>query len=90
MKMLQRVMHLGILEPLKNSILENLSHKCPYVRRNSVSLLSKIYENFKDDLTPDIDIAMEKILKTETDLSVKRNGLFLLIQVNLEKAFNFI
>ncbi|MFO0131228.1 MAG: hypothetical protein ACK52J_01220 [bacterium] len=51
-------MHLGILEPLKNSILENLNHKCPYVRRNSVALLSKIYENFKDDLTPDIDITI--------------------------------
>ena len=79
MRMLQRVMHLGILEPLKNAILENLNHKCAYVRRNAVALLSKIYEHFKDDLTPDIDVTVEKLLKSESDKSVKRNGLFLLI-----------
>jgi coatomer subunit beta len=46
LRMLTRVMHLGILEPLKPSILENLKHTCSYVRRNAVSLLYKIYQNF--------------------------------------------
>ncbi len=46
LRMLMRVMHLGILEPLKPSILENLKHTCSYVRRNAVSLLYKIYQNF--------------------------------------------
>ena len=44
--MLTRVMYLGILEPLKPSIIENIKHKNSYVRRNAVALLYKIYQNF--------------------------------------------
>ncbi len=43
LRMLTRVMHLGILEPLRPTILENIVHKCPYVRRNAISLIIKIY-----------------------------------------------
>lgn len=39
LRMLIRVMHIGILEPLKPSILENLKHSFAYVRRNAVALL---------------------------------------------------
>jgi coatomer subunit beta len=46
LRMLMRVMHIGILEPLKPSILENITHTCPYVRRNCVALLYKIYLKF--------------------------------------------
>ncbi len=48
LRLLTRVMHVGILEPLLSSILENLTYKNhAYVRQNCVSLLYKIYLHFK-------------------------------------------
>ena len=55
LRMLTRVMHIGILEPLMPTILENMNHKLPLVKKNAISLVNKIYQNFKDDLIPDID-----------------------------------
>jgi coatomer subunit beta len=84
LKMLTRVMHLGILEPLKPSILENIKHKLALVRKNAVALLNRIYTNFKgfliilDELTPDIDVAMLDLLHHETDPATQRNALLLL------------
>lgn len=51
LRMLTRVMHLGILEPLRPSILENTQHKCAYVRRNAVSLIIKIFQHFRGTVT---------------------------------------
>jgi coatomer subunit beta len=101
LRMLMRVMHIGILEPLKPSILENITHTCAYVRRNCVALLYKIYLKFNgikfeiffiftDDLTPDIDVNMETLLQKESDLSTKRNAFLLLFTANQEKALNYI
>ena len=39
LRLVSRIMHPGILEPLTSSILDNLKHKHSYVRRNAVSCL---------------------------------------------------
>lgn len=46
LRLLMRVMNKGVLEPLSSAILENLTFKHTYVRRNALSLLYMIYLNF--------------------------------------------
>lgn len=90
LKLLSRVMYKGILEPLTPSILENLTHKHTYVRRNAVSCLYNIYLNFKDELISDIDEHIQKLLLSETDLSTKRTAFLVLFNCNQEKALEYI
>lgn len=78
LKLVSRIMYKGVLEPLTEAITENLEHKHTYVRRNAIVALYNIFLNFQDDLIPDIDEYMEKILLNETDLSTKRNAFLLL------------
>jgi coatomer subunit beta len=90
LRLLSRVMYKGILEPLTPSILENLTHKHTYVRRNAVSCLFSIYCSFKDELIPDVDEHIEKLLIPESDLSTKRTAFLLLFNANQDKAFNYL
>ena len=82
LRLLSRINNKGILEPLTPSILENLNHKHSYVRRNAISCLYMIFSYFGDDLVPDIDEHIEKLLINETDLSTKRNAFLLLFDTN--------
>ena len=90
LRLLSRVMNRGILEPLAPSILENLNYKHTYVRRNAVSCLYVIYLNFKDELIPDVDEHVEKLLMGESDLSTRRNAFLLLFNANQQKALDYI
>jgi coatomer subunit beta len=83
-------MHPGVLEPLTGVILKNLKHKHSYVRRNAVSCLYQIYLHFQDELIPDIDEHVTKLLDSENDLSTKRNAFLLLFHVNEEQAYKYI
>ena len=83
-------MHPAVLEPLTGVILKNLKHKHSYVRRNAVSCLYQIYLHFQDELIPDIDEHVSKLLVSENDLSTKRNAFLLLFHVNEEQAYKYI
>lgn len=39
LRLVSRIMHKGILEPVTSAILDNLQHKHTYVRRNAVIAL---------------------------------------------------
>ncbi len=39
LRLISRIMHRGILEPVSSAILDNLTHKHTYVRRNAVVAL---------------------------------------------------
>ena len=43
LRLISRIMYRGILESLTSVIIENLSHKVTYVRRNAIVALYKIY-----------------------------------------------
>ena len=90
LKHISRIMYKGVLEPLTSAIIENLEHKHTYVRRNAIVALYNIFLNFGDDLIPDIDEYMEKILLNESDLSTKRNAFLLLFQVQQQKAMEYL
>jgi hypothetical protein len=46
--------------------------------------------NFGSDIIGDIDEEIEQLLKTETDLSTKRNAFILLNKSNPEKAMEYL
>ena len=54
-RLISRIMHKGVIEPLSNAITKNLEHKSSYVRRNAVVCLFNVYNNFGSDIIGDID-----------------------------------
>lgn len=90
LKLISRIQYKGILEPLQTALIENVSHKHVYVRRNAVVCLYEIFLNSGDDLVSDVDEMMEKMLLTETDLSTKRNAFLLLFHANQNKALEYL
>lgn len=71
-------MHKGVIEPLAGAITKNLAHQSAYVRRNAIICLYNIFMHFGSDIIGEIDDEVEELLKTETDLSTKRNAFLLL------------
>ncbi|GKA45595.1 putative exostosin-like protein [Tanacetum coccineum] len=68
-----------IIEPLIPSILANLEHQLPFVRRNAILAVSAIYKLPKGDrLLVDVPEIIEKVLTTEADQSAKRNAFLML------------
>lgn len=83
-------MHKGVIEPLATAITKNLTHSSAYVRRNAVICLYNIYMHYGSDIIGQIDDQIEELLKTETDLSTKRNAFLLLNKTSPEKAMEYL
>ena len=64
LRLISRIMHKGVIEPLSSAITENIVHKSAYVRRNTVVCLYNIFCNFGSDIIGDIDEEIEEMLKT--------------------------
>lgn len=90
LRLVSRIMHMGVIEPLANAITSNLSHKSAYVRRNAVICLYNIYMHFGSDIIGEIDDEIEELLRKETDLSTKRNAFILLNKSNPAKAMQYL
>jgi len=80
----------SILENLTQAVIENLSHRHFYVRRNAVMCLYSVYANDGFDLIEDCVDKIEELLLNETDLSTKRNCFFLLFHLSQEKALSYL
>jgi coatomer subunit beta len=50
LRLVSRIMHKGVVEPLAAPITANLQHKSAYVRRNAVICLYNIYMHFGSDI----------------------------------------
>lgn len=80
-----------IIKPLLEPITSNcLDHIEAYVRRYAVVCLSQIYDNFGEDIMPDLEEKLQNILEKETDLTTKRNAFSLYFRVNREKCLEFL
>lgn len=90
LRLVSRIMHKGVIEPLANAITSNLTHKSSYVRRNAVICLYNIYMHFGSDIIGEIDDEIEELLTKETDLSTKRNAFILLNKSNPKKAMEYL
>lgn len=91
LRFLCRLNESEIVEPLLPSILANLEHRHPFVRRNAVLAVMSVYrlpqgEQLLDN-APEI---VEKFLSTEQDSSSKRNAFLMLFNCAQDRAVNYL
>jgi coatomer subunit beta len=73
------------------SILANLEHRHSYVRRNAVLAVNAIAKLPKADLLlPDAGETVEKALRSEQDLSTKRNAFVMLANHAQDRAVRYL
>merc|ERR1719163_461028 len=77
-----------LLEPLVPSILDCLSHRHAFVRRNAVLAVHAIYQAIPD-LLPDAPTVILRFIEDETDGSARRNAFFMLYNANEDLAIEY-
>lgn len=91
LRFLCRLNETEIVEPLIPSILANLEHRHPFVRRNAVLAVMSVYKLPQGeqllDSAPEI---IEKFLSTEQDQSSKRNAFLMLFTCAQDRAVNYL
>lgn len=91
LRFLCRLNESEIIEPLIPSILSNLEHRHPFVRRNAVLAVMSVYKLPQGeqllDSAPEI---IEKFLSTEQDPSSKRNAFLMLFSCAQDRAINYL
>ncbi|KAK4269568.1 hypothetical protein QN277_022709 [Acacia crassicarpa] len=91
LRFLCRLNETEIIEPLIPSILTNLEHRHPFVRRNAVLAIMSVYKLPQGeqllDSAPEI---IEKFLSTEQDPSSKRNAFLMLFNCAQDRAVSYL
>ncbi|XP_028776867.1 coatomer subunit beta-1-like [Neltuma alba] len=91
LRFLCRLNETEIIEPLIPSILSNLEHRHPFVRRNAVLAVMSLYKLPQGELlldsAPEI---IDKLLSTEQDNSTKRNAFLMLFNCAQDRAINYL
>lgn len=91
LRFLCRIREEEILEPLVPSILTNLEHRHSYVRRAAVLAVNSIYKLPKGELLlQDAPETIEKVLRSEQDLSTKRNAFVMLSNHAQDRAAKYL
>ncbi|KAF2583964.1 hypothetical protein F2Q70_00034153 [Brassica cretica] len=91
LRFLCRLKETEIVEPLTPSVLQNLEHRHPFVRRNDILAIMSIYKLPNgDQLFVDAPEMIEKALSTEQDPSAKRNAFLMLFTCAEERAVNYL
>ncbi|XP_020225827.1 coatomer subunit beta-1 [Cajanus cajan] len=91
LRFLCRLNESEIIEPLIPSILSNLEHRHPFVRRNAVLAVMSVFKLPQGeqllDSAPEI---VDKFLSTEQDPSSKRNAFLMLFSCAQDRAINYL
>ncbi|MBA0723899.1 hypothetical protein Golax_004442 [Gossypium laxum] len=91
LRFLCRLNETEIIEPLIPSVLQNLEHRHPFIRRNAILAVMSIYKLPQgDQLLVDAPDMIEKVLSTEQDPSAKRNAFLMLFTCAQERATNYL
>jgi len=90
LRLLCKMKYYRILEPLKEAILRNLSHRHSYVRRNAVMCVYSIVKHFGVEVMPEAPEDVEQLLLVEGDLSTKRNALLMLMHCEQDRAVKYV
>lgn len=91
LRFLCRIREEEILEPLVPSILANLEHRHSYVRRTAVLAVNAIYKLPKGELLlQDAPDTIDKVLRSEQDMSTKRNAFAMLATHAPDKAARYL
>ncbi|XP_047312060.1 coatomer subunit beta-1-like [Impatiens glandulifera] len=91
LRFLCRLKETEVIEPLIPTVLSNLEHRHPFVRRNAILAVMSIFklphgEQLLDN-APDL---IEKLLSSEQDPSAKRNAFLMLFTCAQDKAVNYL
>ncbi|XP_050101891.1 coatomer subunit beta-1-like [Malus sylvestris] len=91
LRFLCRLNESEIIEPLIPSILANLEHRHPFVRRNAVLAIMSVYRLPQGetllDSAPEI---IDRFLASEQDPSSKRNAFLMLFNCAQDRAVNYL
>ncbi|KAG6731014.1 hypothetical protein I3842_01G109300 [Carya illinoinensis] len=91
LRFLCRLNETEIIEPLIPSVLQNLEHRHPYIRRNAILAVMSIYKLPQgEQLLVDAPDMIEKVLSTEQDQSAKRNAFLMLFTCAQDRAINYL
>ncbi|XVF89470.1 hypothetical protein PTKIN_Ptkin19aG0132900 [Pterospermum kingtungense] len=91
LRFLCRLNETEIIEPLIPSILQNLEHRHPFIRRNAILAVMSIYKLPQgEQLLVDAPEMIEKVLTTEQDQSGKRNAFLMLFTCAQDRAINYL
>ncbi|CAH9072648.1 unnamed protein product [Cuscuta europaea] len=91
LRFLCRLNEVDIIEPLIPSIMSNLEHRHPYVRRNAILAVMSVFKlPHGEQLLADAPEKIENVLSTEQDPSAKRNAFLMLFQCSQERAINYL
>ncbi|KAL6985089.1 hypothetical protein U1Q18_018467 [Sarracenia purpurea var. burkii] len=91
LRFLCRLNEVEIIEPLIPSVLANLEHRHPFIRRNAILAVMSIYRLPQGEhLLVDAPEMIEKVLSTEQDQSAKRNAFLMLFNCSQDRAINYL
>lgn len=91
LRFLCRLNEAEIIEPLIPSVLQNLEHRHPFIRRNAILAVMSIYKLPQgEQLLIDAPEMIEKVLSTEMDPSAKRNAFLMLFTCAQDRAINYL
>ncbi len=90
MRLVAKLMYRPILEPLLQAVIENVTHRHCYVRRNAVACLMSVFLAFGGEMLGDLPAKLEVMLQNETDLSTKRNAFLLLFHCAQDRALDYL
>ncbi|KAL6586805.1 hypothetical protein OROMI_001793 [Orobanche minor] len=91
LRFLCRLNEVEIVEPLIPSIISNLGHRHPYVRRYAILAVMSIYKLQQGEhLLIDAPETIEKLLSAEQDPSAKRNAFLMLFNCAQDHAINYL
>mmetsp|Transcript_21431 Transcript_21431/g.63958 ORF Transcript_21431/g.63958 Transcript_21431/m.63958 type:complete len:1008 (+) Transcript_21431:91-3114(+) len=90
LRLLCKMKYYRVLEPLKEAILRNLSHRHSYVRRNAVMCVFSIVKSFGLEVMPEAPEDIEQLLLVEGDLSTKRNAFLMLVNCDTDRAVKYV
>jgi len=90
LRLLCKMRYYRIIEPLKEVIIRNLSHRHSYVRRNAVMCIYSLVKQFGIEVMPESTDDVEQLLLVEGDLATKRNALLMLLHCDLDRATKYL
>lgn len=91
LRFLCRLNEAEIIEPLIPSVLQNLEHRHPFIRRHAILAVMSIYKLPQgEQLLVDAPEMIEKVLSTEQDPSAKRNAFLMLFNCAQDRAINYL
>ncbi|KAF3781577.1 Coatomer subunit beta-1 [Nymphaea thermarum] len=91
LRFLCRLNEAELIEPLIPSILANLEHRHPFVRRNAILAIMSVYKLPQgEQLLVDAPEGIERALATEQDPSAKRNAFLMLFNCAQDRAINYL